>query len=142
MVNPGSLLDMPAYRPPLTRMMNRIEFADDGCWNWTGGTTSRGYGKVNDHDRALLTHRVMYEEMIGPHAEGLQLDHLCRNTLCCNPAHLEPVTQAENMHRTRKDFCIHGHDMSIHARPIGNTRRCWECHKRNANKSRDRKEVS
>jgi hypothetical protein len=41
----------------------------------------------------------MYERHIGPIPEGLQLDHLCRNRACINPAHLEPVTNLENLRR-------------------------------------------
>jgi hypothetical protein len=37
--------------------------------------------------------------MVGPVPEGLELDHLCENPPCCNPAHLEPVTHAENNRR-------------------------------------------
>lgn len=36
---------------------------------------------------------------VGPIPEGLHLDHLCRVRRCVNPAHLEPVTQAENNYR-------------------------------------------
>lgn len=35
----------------------------------------------------------------GPIPDGLQLDHLCRNPSCVNPAHLEIVTGAENIRR-------------------------------------------
>lgn len=31
---------------------------------------------------------------------GAVLDHLCRVRNCVNPAHLEPVTQAENVRRS------------------------------------------
>lgn len=65
------------------------------CWPWTGPTV-RGYGRL--HGRRA-THRVAYELLVGPIAEGLTLDHLCRNKLCANPAHLEPVTLAENIRR-------------------------------------------
>jgi hypothetical protein len=37
--------------------------------------------------------------VVGEIPEGLELDHLCRNTLCVNPDHLEPVTHAENIQR-------------------------------------------
>jgi hypothetical protein len=47
----------------------------------------------------LLVHRDVYEQLVGPIPEGLVLDHLCRNRSCCNPAHLEPVTTAENVRR-------------------------------------------
>jgi hypothetical protein len=44
----------------------------------------------------------------------MQLDHLCRNRLCCNPDHLEPVTGSENTTRQRhyernRTHCPAGH---------------------------------
>lgn len=41
----------------------------------------------------------MYELLVGPIPEGLTIDHLCRNTMCVNPDHLEPVTHRENLMR-------------------------------------------
>lgn len=42
-------------------------------------------------------------ELVGPIPDGLTLDHVvawgCRHKNCVNPAHLEPVTAAENTRR-------------------------------------------
>lgn len=46
-----------------------------------------------------MAHRVAYELWVGPIPEGMELDHRCKVRACINPAHLEPVTHAENMRR-------------------------------------------
>jgi hypothetical protein len=50
----------------------------------------------------MIVHRHVYEELVGPIPEGLVLDHLCRETLCCRPSHLEVVTLAENSARVTR----------------------------------------
>ncbi len=74
-----------------------------GCWEWVGGSTANGYGRARltpgDNGRTVA-HRVAYLRLVGPVPRGLELDHLCRNRLCCNPAHLEAVTHQENMRRS------------------------------------------
>jgi hypothetical protein len=83
------------------RLHQYFTAADPGeCWPWRGATNQRGYGNFMLTDGATAkSHRVTYELLVGPIPEGLELDHTCRNTGCVNPAHLEPVTHAENIRR-------------------------------------------
>lgn len=71
-----------------------------GCWRWTGAIQSAGYGSIGlGEGRVGSAHRVAYELLVGPIPPGLTIDHLCRNTWCVNPAHLEAVTHQENVRR-------------------------------------------
>jgi hypothetical protein len=73
------------------------------CWEWSRYRTNRGYGKVGFRgNTGALAHRVVWELLIGPIPDGLVIDHLCLNTACVNPDHLEPVTLAENNGRKDK----------------------------------------
>jgi len=79
-----------------------------GCWLWIGYIEKGGYGRgtqVPDskgrRGRTCLAHRLVWELLVGPIPVGMVLDHRCRVRLCVNPAHLEPVTLAENSRRIR-----------------------------------------
>lgn len=70
----------------------------NGCWIWQGAVRQTGYG-VLYRGKCTSAYQVYYEKYKGPIPEGLDLDHLCRNRLCVNPDHLEPVTRAVNLQR-------------------------------------------
>jgi hypothetical protein len=72
---------------------------ENHCWIWTACKTQGGYGLFGAKRKLVLVHRFSYETMVGPIPSGMQLDHLCRNRLCVNPDHLEPVTCRENLAR-------------------------------------------
>lgn len=65
------------------------------CWVWQRAQDGRGYGR----SKGRRSHQEIYEQFKGPVPKDLQLDHLCRNRLCCNPDHLEPVTNQVNAQR-------------------------------------------
>lgn len=74
------------------------------CWIWTGAHLKggMGYGTVVVAPRPVkmrYAHVVSYEMLAGAVPEGLELDHLCRVSLCVNPGHLEAVTHRENVLR-------------------------------------------
>lgn len=107
----------------------------DGCWLWTGATSS-GYGVMKRVGRSMYVHRALYELLVGPIPDGLHIDHLCRTTQCCNPAHLEPVTpQENNRRRPTKTHCAQGHlftPESTYIRPDTGTRQCATCQQERA----------
>lgn len=82
----------------LAEKFHRYVLKGDYCWEWVG-SKRYGYGQFRDGAKVRKAHRVSYELAVGPIPEGLTLDHLCYNTSCVNPAHLEPVTIAENIRR-------------------------------------------
>src|SRR5678815_2102759 len=71
------------------------------CWPWSGFISSLGYGQYRRLYKNYMAHRLIYEHLVGPIPQGLELDHTCKNRRCVNPSHLEPVTHLENIRRGR-----------------------------------------
>jgi hypothetical protein len=121
----------------IDRILDKVDMSGD-CWVWTGCRGGRGYGMIRINYRNIQAHRVVYEELVEPIPEGLQLDHLCRNKACVNPDHLEPVTNEENMRRYRATLthCPNGHEYMAEniAVQSNGTKRCRTCKKNNRQK--------
>jgi len=128
------------------------------CWRWLGKPHKSGYGRHSPAPGTIAyAHRFAYALLVGPIAEDLQLDHLCRNTMCVRPTHLEAVTQRVNNARSmsvcatngRKLHCDAGHPLTgdnVRAYTILSTgtvgRRCRACDAKRAREYRARRAVA
>lgn len=106
--------------PPVERFWPKVNKSDD-CWVWLGGKDSHGYGvfsiRLNGKSHSVGAHKFSYELLVNKVPKGMELDHLCRNRGCVNPAHMEVVTARTNTLRgngitaywSRQTHCLHGH---------------------------------
>jgi len=131
---------------------------NSGCWLWFGQATPKGYGQLGFQSRKVrrnvYAHRLAYVVLVSAIPNGMQIDHLCRNARCCNPAHLEPVTPRENILRgdgpriTRErhasiTHCRQGHpfdEENTHLtrhRDGRRSRQCKQCWRREERRKRE-----
>ena len=114
----GDPLATPRWDPLEVRFWRYVDKTET-CWLWTGAR-SRGYGRfvvAQRPTKLVIAHRFAYEQLVGPIAEGLTIDHLCRVKHCVRPDHLEPVTMRVNVLRNTgpsainaaATHCVHGH---------------------------------
>lgn len=135
---------------PMQRFWSKVDKgAPDECWRWRDPDPRDGYGKFWTETKHWRAHRFAYEQLVGPIPDGMTLDHTCHDITTCaggsscphracvNPAHLEPVTDTENLRRglspfvinARKTHCIRGHEFTpenTYTTPSG-TRHCRAC---------------
>jgi len=103
------------------RLFSQLIIDPSGCLLWTGSTRGGGYGRIKISGRSYAVHRLVYEMFAGPIPAGLEVDHLCKNRICCNVAHLEAVTPRVNNVRstspsainTTKTYCAKGHEFDL-----------------------------
>ena len=128
----------PTYKPPTihSRIIRKVlsENQDPNvCWVWPGATNGIGYGMVGFNGKNMGAHRAVYRILVGPIPEGFTLDHLCRNPICVNPHHLEPVSMRDNILRgvspaakqARQTHCKRGHELTDRRRR--GKRQCLLC---------------
>lgn len=86
------------------RFINKVNIPSDpdDCWEWTAGKNGR-YGMMRNEDQQMtMAHRVSWEIFNNknlPKGHSWHVDHLCANTTCVNPLHLELVPNGVNTHR-------------------------------------------
>lgn len=137
----------------LTRFQTLYTISQNGCWQWIGYISKEGYARIKiSHTQVYGAHRIAYDLFVGPVPTGLEIDHLCRNRACVNPAHLEAVSHRTNMLRgegvgaenARKTHCIHGHEFTVentYFRPDGK-RDCRACIRARVGSYQRRKVIS
>jgi hypothetical protein len=91
---------------------------ENACWPWLGSITGPGYGHLTvtlgyKQYKSVYSHRIAWELTHGKIRDCLTVDHLCRNTICCNPAHMRLVTLRENLENR--------------SRPVRQRSKNWTC---------------
>lgn len=104
----------------------------NGCWTWKK-SLQHGYGQW----RGRRAHRVAFAAVFGEIPNGMVIDHMCGNTKCVNPYHLDAVTSRINTIRSGKTLarqnamktvCPRGHAMSgENVRIYKGSRYCRQC---------------
>ena len=127
--------------PAVERFWPKVKKTET-CWLWLGAKKTNGYGRIRN-GRDIYVHRFAYELLVGTIPKGLTIDHLCRNRACVNPAHLEAITNKDNILRgkglsareAQRTHCPYGHPYDLfntyHYRRGGQEQRqCRQCHNR------------
>lgn len=119
----------------------------EGCWVWKGakggGRDRPRYGVFGVGGKLKYAHRVSHQIFKGPIPHGKEIDHLCRNTFCVNPSHLEIVTAEENKLRAKVSSCKRGHpfDEANTWYEKNGCRHCRKCHADNERRKRAGKRI-
>ena len=98
-----------ATRPD--RFWAKVQKSEAGCWIWTGGTNSNGYGTFRvSTGVSEYAHRLAWTLIQGPIPDGLDVCHSCDSLYpirdvtyrrCVRPDHLFLGTQLDNMRDMR-----------------------------------------
>jgi hypothetical protein len=101
---------MISFEKRIRRFWAKVSPNGNGCWEWLAAKNAEGYGQYC----GKRAHRFAFELAFGPIPEGYEIDHLCQNSSCVNPYHLDVVSHLDHIHRTHArripwESCKFGH---------------------------------
>jgi hypothetical protein len=147
---------MPDANSLRERLFSQLVTDPSGCLLWTGRCFPNGYGQIRINGRTELVHRVMYRMFEDEIPDGMKLDHVkalgCLYRHCASLAHLEPVTNRENLLRgetvaaahAAATHCPQGHEydlLNTYWTPDGR-RNCRSCRSAARRRSSDRQKAA
>jgi integrase len=86
---------------------------EHGCWLWTGGLSSKGYGRFGIGSRQYYAHRVSWALAGRNVPTDLHICHTCDNHRCVNPDHLIMADNATNQRDARLKRNLEGKHATI-----------------------------
>lgn len=98
------------------KLLSQIKVLENGCWLFTGGKNSQGYGAIWDGEKQCRAHIVSYQIHVETVPKGLLVLHECDNPWCVNPEHLFLGTHQDNV----DDMRTKGRDSYDHTQGEGN----------------------
>lgn len=135
----------------MRRILDQLVSEGD-CLVFKGTTLPNGYTQIYGPDKYYRTHRLVYQECVGPLHDDLVIDHICRNRACVKPSHLRQITNEENVmigegpaaKNARKTHCDSGHEFTNQntyfytdaGRPGKTFRGCKACRRKSLKKWR------
>lgn len=81
-------------------LLERRIITDSGCWLYTGGKFSNGYGSIKYKGKTHAVHRLslsVFKDIIFGVEDNANHIKECPNKHCFNPDHLYKGTQIDNM---------------------------------------------
>lgn len=112
---------------PPERFWKRVN-KTQGCWIWTGGKDSAGYGQISVRRKKERTHRLAWLLTLGRIPKGMFVCHKCDNPSCVNPAHLFLGSNRDNMEdKIRKKRHVFGERTPNSKLTVGDVRFIRSC---------------